>query len=150
MLPIGDERLHGWVINGILARLDGIETRLNFYNEDMVSSEATRNNRCFAVNQALGSIDANVGWLVDRLAEQQKEIAALKLRIVDLENERATQERVNQVLTKYIKNFGRSLTKLIRTFFRLNNDIEADHLDLTTLEIWRNFSHFTFFSPDTN
>ena len=75
-----EKRLNERINNGILARLEAIETRLSFYDEDFEDLEDTTDSRFFQVNEALRSIDRHAHCYYHR-EELLREITCLKLRV---------------------------------------------------------------------
>ena len=87
------------------------------------------------MNVALRSFDELGGRYAQTIESQGIEIERLRTKPEDIEAKRATRERVNQVFTSYIRNFGKNLSYLLRIVFRLNNNIESDNLDVSLLEV---------------
>ena len=134
MLPTIEERFYERITNGALARLDAIEARLKFYDDDLMILE-TLKERIFYAEQALRSIDNCMLNSINKESEERKEIAQLKRRIEGLEKEQTTQGHFNVKVARHIRIMRRGITKLIRFFFRLNNSLESEKPNLVLLEV---------------
>ena len=91
MISTLEERLSERINNGTLARLEVIESRLSFYDEDFEDLEDTTNGRFFHGNEALRSIDRHANRYWNHKEELEREINCLKLRVEELEKKQATQ-----------------------------------------------------------
>ena len=133
MPPKSDEKLRERSIKEILARLNSIETRLNFCNENLTILSTRTDREFFDVNQALRSIDLYGSRDTVRTIEQREEIRYLRFRVAELERKQASQACINHTVTRYTKELRTSIIKLTRSFFRLNNKVELDKPNLTLL-----------------
>ena len=71
MLPTIEERFYERITNGALARLDAIEARLKFYDDDLMILE-TLKERIFYAEQALRSIDNCMLNSINKESEERK------------------------------------------------------------------------------
>ena len=83
MPPKSDEKLRERSIKEILARLNSIETRLNFCNENLTILSTRTDREFFDVNQALRSIDLYGSRDTVRTIEQREEIRYLRFRVAE-------------------------------------------------------------------
>ena len=134
MPPKSDEKLRERSIKEILARLNSIETRLNFCNENLTILSTTTGRNFLDVNQALRSINFYGSRDTVLVVEQREEIRRLRFRIAELERKQDTQARAKQILIRYTREFRTSITKLTRSFYRLNNRVELDNPNLTLVD----------------